>query len=65
MADKGLIIAACHHIITVTLALSIYTLETKQLFTHNPDEQSRENKLFIVTTTSLLAVVQAASYQNG
>ena len=65
MADKGLIIADCHHIITVTLALSIYTLQTKQLFTHKPDEQSRKSKLCIVTSTSLLVVVQTASYKNG
>jgi len=25
MADKGLIIAACHHIIAVTLVLNIYS----------------------------------------
>jgi len=56
MADKGLIIAACHHIIAVTLVLHRYTLQIKHLFTHKPDEQSRKNKLCIVATTSLLAV---------
>jgi hypothetical protein len=62
---KGLIIAACHHIIAVTLALSIYTLQTKQLFTHKPDEQSRRNKIGIIAITSLLAVVQTSSYKSG
>jgi len=50
MADKGLIIAACHHIIAVTLPLSIYTLQTKQLFTHKPDKRRRKNKLWIFLT---------------
>jgi hypothetical protein len=50
MADKSLLIAACHHIIAVTLVLCIYTLQTKQLVTHKPDEQSRKNKLYRVTT---------------
>jgi len=65
LVDKGLIIADCRHIITVTLALSIYTLQAKQLFTHKPDEQSRKNKLCIIAITSFLAVVQTASYKNG
>jgi hypothetical protein len=65
MADKGLIIAACHHIIAVTLALSSYTLQTKQLFTHKPDEQSRKNKLCIIANTFLMAVVQTKKKKNG
>ena len=55
IADKGLLTAACHHIIPVTLVLCRYTLHTKQLVTHKPNEQSRKNKLCIVVTTSLLA----------
>jgi hypothetical protein len=47
MADKGLFIAACHHIIAVILVPSSYSLQTKQLVTHKPDEQSRKNKLCI------------------
>jgi len=51
MADKGLIIADCHHIITVTPALSIYTLQTKQLFTYKPDDRAGK--------------ISFASYKNG
>jgi len=56
MADKVLLIVACRHIIAVTQVLCRYTLQTKQLVIHKPDEWSRKNKLCIVTTTSLLAV---------
>ena len=56
MADRGLLIAACHHIIAVTLVLSSYTLQTNQSVTHKPDEKSRKNKLSIIATTSLPAV---------
>ena len=56
VADKSLLTAACHHIIAVNLVLSIYTLQTKPLVTHMPDEQSRKNKLCIIATCSLLAV---------
>jgi len=38
MADKVLLIASCHHIIAVTQVLRIYTLQTKQLVIHKPDE---------------------------
>jgi len=31
MADKTLIIAACHHMIIVTLKLCVYTIKTKPL----------------------------------
>jgi len=54
MADKGLLIAACHHIIALTLVLCRYTLQTKQSVTHKPDEQSRKNKHWIFATASLL-----------
>jgi len=54
LADKGVLIAACHHIIAATLVLRRYTLQTKHLVTHKPDEQSRKNKHCIVTTVSLL-----------
>ena len=33
-----------------------YTLQTKQLVTHKPGEQSTKNRLCIIATTSLLAV---------
>jgi len=56
MADKGLLIAAYHHITTVILVLCIYTLQTKLLVIHKPHEQSTKNKLCIIATTSLLAV---------
>jgi len=56
MADKGLLIAACHHITTVTLVVCIYTLQTKPLVIHKPCEQITKNKLCIVATTSSLAV---------
>jgi len=56
MADKVLIIASCHHIITVTQVLRRYTLQTKQLVIHKPDEYSDKNNLCLVATTSLLAV---------
>jgi hypothetical protein len=65
MADKGLIIAASHHIIAVTLVLSVYTLQPKESVTHKPDEQNRKNKLCMITTTPLLDVIQTASYKNG
>jgi len=38
IADKVLLIAACHHIIAVTQVLRRYTLQTKQLVIHKPDE---------------------------
>jgi len=38
MADKVLLIAAYHHIITVTQGLHRYALQTKQLVIHKPDE---------------------------
>jgi hypothetical protein len=44
MADESLLIAAYHHIIAVNLVLSIYTLQTKPLAIHTPDEQSRKKK---------------------
>jgi hypothetical protein len=53
-ADKGLLTAACHHIFAVNPVLCIHTLQTEQLVTHRPDEQSRKNKLCIVATSSLL-----------
>ena len=37
-ADKVLRIAACHHIIAVTQVLHRYTLQTKQLVIHKPEE---------------------------
>jgi hypothetical protein len=48
MADKVLLIAACHLIIAATQEL----LQTKQLVIHKPDEYSRNNKLCTVATTS-------------
>jgi len=56
MADKVLFIAAYHHIITVTRGLRRYTLQTKQVIIHRPDEYSNKNYLCLVATTSLLAV---------
>jgi len=56
MDDKVLLIAPCHHIIAVTLALRRYTLQTKQLVTHKPEEETRKNKLCIVATIFLLVV---------
>jgi hypothetical protein len=50
IADTGLLIAACHHII----AEKIHPLGSK--VTHKPDEQCRKNKLCIIAFTSLLAV---------
>jgi hypothetical protein len=38
MADKELLIAVRHHIITANLMPTIYTLQTKQLVTHKPHE---------------------------
>jgi len=38
MADKVLLIVACHHIIAVTQVLCRYTLQTKHLVIHKPDE---------------------------
>jgi len=64
MTDKVLLIAACHHIIALTLVLCRYNLQTKQLVTHKPDEQSRKNKHCIVATISLLLQVQTASYKK-
>ena len=56
MAVKVLLIAACHHIIAVTLVLCRYTLQCIQLVSHRPEQQSSKNKLSIITNTSLLAV---------
>ena len=56
MAGKFLLIAAYHHIITVTEGLRRYTLQTKQLVIHKPDEYSNKNNLRLVAATSLLAV---------
>jgi len=42
MADKVLFIAAYHHVITVTQGLRRYTLQTKQLVIHKPDEYSNK-----------------------
>ena len=53
-ADKGLLTAAFHYIILVTLVLCILTLQTKPLVIYKPDEENRKNKLYIITTTSLL-----------
>jgi hypothetical protein len=51
MVDKGLLIAACNHTVTVTLVL-----QTRPIIINKPDEQSRKNKFCIVATTSLLVV---------
>ena len=56
MADKVLLIAAYQHIITVTQGPLRYTLQTKQLVIHKPDEYSYKNNLYIVAITSLLAL---------
>jgi len=56
LADKVLLIAAYHHVITVTQVLRRYTLQTKQLVIHKPDEYSNKNNLYPVATTPLLAV---------
>jgi hypothetical protein len=53
---KGLQSNVCLLQPVTTLSLSRYTLHTKQLITHNPEEQSRKNKLCIIAITSLLAV---------
>ena len=56
IADKVVLIAACHHIIAVTQVLHRYTLQTNHLVIHKPDEQCNKNSLCIVATTFLLAV---------
>ena len=56
MADKCLLTTACHHMIIVTLKLYIYTLKTKPLVIQNQMEQNIKNKVYIIATTSLLAV---------
>jgi len=56
MADKFLLIAAYHHIITVTQGLRRYTIQNKQLFIHKPDEYSNKNNIRLVAATSSLAV---------
>jgi len=56
MADKVLLIAVYHHVITVTQGLRRYTLQTKQLVIHKPDEYSNKNNLCLLATTSLLTV---------
>ena len=65
MADKGLFIAACHHIIAVILVPSSYSLQTKQLVTHKPDEQSRKHKLISSPLEPYWLGVQTTSYKNG
>jgi hypothetical protein len=50
LADKSLLLVACHHIIAVNLVPSIHTLLAKQLVIHIPDEQSRKNQLCIIAT---------------
>lgn len=42
MADKSLLIAACHHIIIVTLKQYVYTLKTKPLVIQKPDGTQQE-----------------------
>jgi hypothetical protein len=54
-AEREMHVAACHHIILVTLLLCIYTLQAKPLVLHKPNEQSRKNNS-LIATTSLLAV---------
>jgi hypothetical protein len=49
MADKVLLIAACHHSITVT-QVRRYTLQAKQFVIHKRDEYSSKNKLSIIAT---------------
>ena len=47
IADKGLLIAACHHIIAVTLVLHRYTLQTKQSHT---SQMNRSVKISIASS---------------
>ena len=56
MADKVLLLVACHHVIAVTQVLCRYALQTKQLVIHKLDEWHNKNKLCIVATPSLLVV---------
>jgi hypothetical protein len=56
LKTKGLQSYVCLLQPVTTLSLSRYTLHTKQLITHKPEEQSRKNKLSIIAITSLLAV---------
>jgi len=39
MADKSLLIAACHHIIIVTLKQYVCTLKTKRLVIQKPEQE--------------------------
>jgi hypothetical protein len=64
MEDKFVLIATCQRIIAVTQVLCRNILQTKLLVIHKPDEWSSKNKLCIVATTSLLAVVTTASYKK-
>jgi len=49
-ADKGLLIAACHHIILVNLVLCIYTLQTNPLFIHNHKKTVGKIRFEIILT---------------
>ena len=53
---KGWQIEVCLFQPVTTVLLHRYTLQTKQLVTHKPDEQSRKTKLCMVATTTLVAV---------
>jgi hypothetical protein len=62
VADKGLLIAFCHHIIVVTLELCSCVLTHSRLnhysYTNTPNQHSRKNKASFTALpqTSLLAV---------
>jgi len=49
-ADKGMLIAACHHIILVTLVLCIYTLQTNPLIIHNQMKIAGKIRFEIILT---------------
>jgi hypothetical protein len=51
--------------LSLKLVLCICTLQTKPLVIHKSDEQSRKNKLHIVTPISLLAVGTKTYYKSG
>jgi hypothetical protein len=60
----GSVYLACHHI-TITQMVYGHVLQTIKLLIHQPTEWSKKNKLYIVTTTNLLAVYKQPHIKNG
>ena len=50
MKDKGLLIAACHHTILITLVLCIYTAQTNPLVIHNQINRAGKISFQIILT---------------